>query len=243
MKRIFTIIALLIAANAAFAQIGLKVECYEGLKSTSQFCMDAGLGAYFGNHWKTGLYYALETNNLMTIHEPEGTPFSACRIIDGKIGVKLSAIYKFDTSMVSVAVGIDLLCKFGHTRVEAYDSRCDRTEWSAEDGETPTSWFSLTHDGSQRWGRGVHPAIELSLYVPLGARHNPNFMFRAYVGFNLLSPIPDELRTSKSVIGSSDWDEFETYYGRPEINIFTETAAGVNFAERKIVYCGFSIGL
>ena len=63
------------------------------------------------------------------------------------------------------------------------------------------------------------------------------------LGCDVTHYIKDSFRNKPVELTSTEWDDFEKYYGNPTFNIFEETAAGREMSSPVIFYFGVSLGL
>lgn len=147
-------------------------------------------------------------------------PFHKLRVSGSKYGWALSAMYHFNKGHLELD-GFLALCAY---RFEAYDSQCEIVMESYESGPTTTHWFTLYRADGKIWYSGLSYTLTLSYLLPITNQLHLKFS----AGYDFNTPVKKELVNEATAL-RSDWDEFETYYGQPIINLY-EASEGVRKA-------------
>ena len=131
----------------------------------------------------------------------------------------------FDYSLLNHnTFGMDVKAK----RYVEYDTEGDEThtfELESVDGVKIGTPFLLTFE--------LMYTIDIVEGVSLGLS----------LGCDVTHYIKDSFRNKPVELTSTEWDDFEKYYGNPTFNIFEETAAGREMSSPVLLYFGVSLGL
>ncbi len=138
------------------------------------------------------------------------SPFCKFQTQAFNFGWALSAMYHFDKGHLELD-GYFALCGYSFT---AYDSRCE-IEYDSDPGTSTTSWFTLYRADGKQWYSGFSYTLTLSYLLPITDRLHLKFA----AGYDFTTPVKKELVNEATGL-SSNWDEFETYYGQPTINLY-----------------------
>lgn len=99
--------------------------------------------------------------------------------------------------------------------ISASDNRCE-IEISEETGSYISHRYDLSRNDGKKWSSTKNGSLALSYMIPLGEY----FRFKFSVEYEFLPRIRKELVNNDVELTSSDWDDFETYYGHPVTNLY-----------------------
>ena len=160
-----------------------------------------------GGGWLIDFFNRKEFTNIAD----ESLPFNKLRTSTGKFGVFAAASY-------STSFGIFMTeAWFGRaeTTISAYDDRCE-IEVETENSSYITNEYQLSRNDGKKWNPTITGSLALSYMIPLGEF----FRLKFSVEYEFLPRIRKELVNDNVEFTSSNWDDFEAYYGHPVTNLY-----------------------
>lgn len=123
--------------------------------------------------------------------------------------------------------------------LSAYDQRCE-IENELESGTTSiTHRYDINRADGQDWDYPLSGSIRASYQLPIISVLSLKLTF----GYDFTPLIQSDLIKGDIEITSSDWDDFETYYGQPTLNLYDSSEDIRAICSLSRFYWGISIGL
>lgn len=124
---------------------------------------------------------------------------------------------------------------FGFNGIEfrAYDERCEIDDG---DGST-TSMYHINRSDRKNWGSDAALSIRASYLLPI-----KSVGLRLMVGYDILPRVNRALIENETEINSHDWEDFQTYYGNPNVNLYEASEEVRRLCSMGQLYFGISIG-
>lgn len=122
--------------------------------------------------------------------------------------------------------------------VSAYDERCE-IEYEYESGPSIIHSYNIIRTDGQDWDYPLSGSIRASYQLPIV----DVLSLKLTIGYDFTSFIRSDLIKGDIEITSSDWDDFETYYGQPTLNLYDSSEDIRAICSLSRFYWGISIGL
>lgn len=122
--------------------------------------------------------------------------------------------------------------------IYAYDERCV-IEYETESTSGITHGFNIIRTDEQDWDYPLSGSIRASYQLPIV----DVISLKLTIGYDFTSFIQSDLIKGNIEITSSNWDEFETYYGRPTLNLYDGSEDIRTICSLSRFYFGISIGM
>lgn len=218
-------------ANGSFVSIGINHTQSNFLHGISaDFCFmekiskkwDCGLGICIG-HGNSSQFESTNTSSM---------PFTGFEIQRFEDGLFLAAAYSTSFGIFTA----EYLYGFPFTQITASDDRCNI--WvEDEEGDYITNSYTISRADGKNWFNFWDSSLRVSYLLPVyGCFH-----IRIFMEYEFIPYLREELINDNVQVTSSNWDEFETYYGQPIVNLYeaSETVRKICSANR----FNFGIGL
>lgn len=148
----------------------------------------------------------------------------------GKMGVYVTVSYQLNRGYVM----LDGWFGLNAIDIKAYDERCE-----VDDGDGGTThWYNISRVDCKSWTQNAVGSIRLSYMLLIAKNVGVRFM----LGYDLWDRINKELINDNIEIHSSDWQDFEQYYGQPTVNLYETSEAVRKICLSGKFYCGINIG-
>lgn len=171
--------------------------------------------------------YSIRTNKM----EAAILPVNSFKVVSGRLGVYVTTSYQFNRGFVI----LDGWFGLNGIDIKAYDERCE-----LDDGDNGiTHWYKISRVDGKVWTRNVMGSIRLSYLLLITKNVGVRFM----VGYNLWDCINKELVNDNTEIHSSNWQDFEQYYGQPTVNLYEASEAIRKVCAAGRFYYGINISL
>jgi hypothetical protein len=145
-------------------------------------------------------------------------PFYKLHITTLNYGRGIPSMYYFSHSYLE----LDCYIALGDYNFRVYDKRYEYT-YEDSDGNTNISHeFALLRADGKNWYSNVSGTLTLSYAIQI----SNIFYLKSSIGYDFIRPIKTEL-VNETIGISANWDEFNTYYGVPSMNL-CEVSKGID---------------
>lgn len=161
----------------------------------------------FGGGCESEFSIGLNTNK----NENNPLPMRGFRVLTGKASIFVSVAYHLPKGLIfwDGCLGLNL------TNFLAYDERCE-----IDDDSDVTHWYKIKRADGQNWGSSTIVSVRMSYLLPIKM-----VGVRFLVGYDLMPRVNQNLINENVEITSSNWTEFNTYYGNPIVNLYEASEA------------------
>lgn len=161
-----------------------------------------------------------------------GTPFNRFNISASQFGFMITSSYHLKKGYVM----LDGLLIFNNVSVSAQDDRCAIEVY---DENNTTSCYSIDRIDRERWYEKETCSIQISYLLPVtsffGVKFTTGYYFTPIVNIKALS--------QDTEVYSSDWSEFQEYYGHPTVNLYESFESVRSICNAKKFYFVISLSL
>ena len=187
-----------------------------------------------GNSWMVGgtFKYAFFNSRAKDVTDFPLTSFS---ISTTRIGVGPVLRYNLPVQCGYQSLSFMAVVSVNSIGLSAWDERYE--EEDAEGDVTHT--FELESVDGSKIGNPFVLTLELMYTIDIVE----GLSLGLSLGCDVTHYIKDSFRHKSVALTSTEWDDFEKYYGNPTLNVFEETAAGRKMSSPVVFYFGVSFGL
>lgn len=187
-----------------------------------------------GNSWMVGgtFKYAFLNSKAKDVTD---FPLNSFSISTTRIGVGPVVRYNLPVQCGYQSLSFMAIVSVNNVGLSAWDERYE--EEDAEGDVTHT--FELESVDGSKIGNPFVLTLELMYTIDIVE----GLSLGLSLGCDVTHYIKDSFRHKSVTLTSTEWDDFEKYYGNPTFNIFEETAAGRKMSSPVVFYFGVSFVL
>lgn len=236
-KNIIATILLIVFSTSVAAQE--QSHALFGMRTGTVFTGNLSLGmdqrtsvlGSIGTRWYLGAAFKLNILSSMT-REVENFPLENFRINTNRVGVGPIVRYFIPVQCGNQSVSFSAYVSSNTLAMRATDERYEGTD---SDGDV-TNYFKLISNDGKFWNNFV-----LTLEISYSISIEDGLNLGLFLGCDATPYIKKSFRDKSITSTSNEWDDFNTYYGKPCINIFKETATGMRMNSPVLFYFGVAI--